>query len=156
MLRNAVWNSCYFGTSGLRAVYAQRHGREGHPIVQQFVNFLCGAAGGALGVICNTPLDVVKSRMQDPTQTGHHNSIVSSLRHIARNEGVGALYKGLAPRMFRLGLGGGVMMCARCSCLSRHLLLLCVSANLIRDCCTVAAASHTTASGLFSLIGMCD
>lgn len=70
--------------------------------------------GGALGVICNTPFDVVKSRMQDITQKVPYTGIISSLRRIVDQEGLPALYKGLKPRVFRLGLGGGIMMYVDC------------------------------------------
>jgi len=112
MLRNTIWNSCYFGTAGLRRMYSQEYGGNLSGPAQAFVNFVCGASGGALGVICNTPFDVVKSRMQDITQKVPYTGIISSLRRIVDQEGLPALYKGLKPRVFRLGLGGGIMMIA--------------------------------------------
>lgn len=112
LMRNAVWNCCFFGTAGLRKFYSHKLGKEASAPVQTAINFVCGASGGALGVMLNTPFDVVKTRMQDCTQKVPYNGISPSLRRIATEEGVSALYKGIKPRVFRLGLGGGVMIVA--------------------------------------------
>lgn len=76
--------------------------------------FVSGLIGGTLGVLMNTPLDVVKSRMQNQMTTAQpkYRYVLPSLLTILREEGVTALYKGLGPRMVRLGPGGGIMIVA--------------------------------------------
>jgi len=55
---------------------------------------------------------VAKSRIQSQVkgQPAKYTSIVSSLLLIAREEGPQALYKGFAPKVLRMGIGGGVAM----------------------------------------------
>jgi solute carrier family 25 2-oxodicarboxylate transporter 21 len=76
--------------------------------------FAAGVVGGMLGVLFATPFDVVKSRMQnqlaDSAKVYHYT--LPSLVHILRTEGFGALYKGIGPRIVRLGPGGGIMIVA--------------------------------------------
>ena len=76
--------------------------------------FVAGLIGGMLGVLMNTPLDVVKSRMQNQRmdQPLKYRYVWPSLLRVAREEGMGALYKGLGPRVVRLGPGGGIMIVA--------------------------------------------
>lgn len=75
---------------------------------------MAGLGGGVLGVVMNTPLDVVKSRMQNQRidQPAKYNWTLPSVATIFREEGFRALYKGLGPRIVRLGPGGGIMIVA--------------------------------------------
>jgi solute carrier family 25 2-oxodicarboxylate transporter 21 len=76
--------------------------------------FLSGFLGGTLGVLMNTPFDVVKSRMQNqlPGAAVKYSYVLPSLVTVLREEGPAALYKGLGPRLVRLGPGGGIMIVA--------------------------------------------
>lgn len=76
--------------------------------------FIAGLIGGMLGVLMNTPMDVAKSRMQNQRldQPLKYRWMWPSLVTIAREEGFTALYKGLGPRIVRLGPGGGIMIVA--------------------------------------------
>lgn len=67
-----------------------------------------------LGVLMNTPFDVVKSRMQNqrPGAQAKYNWTLPGVVTIFREEGFRALYKGLGPRLVRLGPGGGIMIVA--------------------------------------------
>lgn len=66
-----------------------------------------GAAGGAFAAVIMTPIDVVKTRLmlQKPDASGAlpYNGILHALIKIAKDEGPGALMKGLAPRIAYLG-----------------------------------------------------
>eukprot|EP00042_Codosiga_hollandica_P039416 m.330317 g.330317 ORF g.330317 m.330317 type:complete len:110 (+) comp55608_c0_seq16:752-1081(+) len=63
------------------------------------------------GVVMNTPMDVVKSRMQNqPPGVAKYVWTLPSLLSILREEGPRSLWKGLGPRVIRLGPGGGIML----------------------------------------------
>ena len=76
--------------------------------------FASGVVGGMLGVLFATPFDVVKSRMQNQLADSAvvYRYTLPSLAHILRTEGFRALYKGIGPRIVRLGPGGGIMIVA--------------------------------------------
>ena len=61
--------------------------------------FLCGGAAAAASICLVNPVDVVKSRLQMQGQLGTGKKIYSSplmaLNHIAKNEGLRGLYRGL-------------------------------------------------------------
>merc|ERR1712055_767025 len=66
-----------------------------------------GALAGGCSVLGNTPLDVVKTRMQ----SGSYSSIVVCARQLAMREGVGGFYKGCLPRMNRVCLEVALAFC---------------------------------------------
>jgi solute carrier family 25 2-oxodicarboxylate transporter 21 len=81
----------------------------------QTVNdIIAGTVGGTVGTILNTPLDVVKSRIQASTrvagQTPTYNWAWPAVATVAKEEGFGALYKGFIPKVLRLGPGGGILL----------------------------------------------
>ena len=67
-----------------------------------------------MGTILNTPMDVVKSRIQNsprvPGGVLKYNWAWPALGTVMREEGFGALYKGFAPKVLRLGPGGGILL----------------------------------------------
>ncbi|PLW04407.1 hypothetical protein PCANC_28390 [Puccinia coronata f. sp. avenae] len=79
-----------------RLLHAQSKARE---IVN---NFISGSIGGCLGTMVNTPFDVVKSRIQNavvlPGEKPKYGWTYPAIITIAKEEGVGALYKGFIPR----------------------------------------------------------
>ncbi|KAF1791355.1 Mitochondrial carrier domain [Phytophthora cactorum] len=54
-------------------------------------------------VIIVTPFEVIKTRMQKEVGVGRFNGPIDCTRHIVRNEGVRALWKGNIPTMARQG-----------------------------------------------------
>jgi solute carrier family 25 2-oxodicarboxylate transporter 21 len=61
----------------------------------------------------NIPFDVAKSRIQalsptDPAQRYHRTW--QTIHLIRKEEGASALYRGLLPKVMRLGPGGGIML----------------------------------------------
>lgn len=71
---------------------------------------MCGSAAGAFAGGVTTPLDVAKTRiMLDKPEEGaapKYKGTVSTLRLIAAEEGPLALYKGIAPRVTWITIGG--------------------------------------------------
>ena len=64
---------------------------------------LGGLSAGVVGTVIGFPLDLVKTRMQtSATRSGQ--SIFSIGRGIVRAEGIGALYKGVAPPLISLSI----------------------------------------------------
>jgi len=61
---------------------------------------LFGSIAGGSSVLCNTPFDVIKTRMQ----SGKYMSSVECVKHLARTEGVRGFYKGCLPRLNRVCL----------------------------------------------------
>ncbi|KAL0994966.1 hypothetical protein UPYG_G00130070 [Umbra pygmaea] len=72
---------------------------EMHPIVTA----VFGATAGAASVFGNTPLDVVKTRMQG-LEAHRYSNTVDCAFQILRNEGPVAFYKGTVPRLGRVCL----------------------------------------------------
>jgi solute carrier family 25 2-oxodicarboxylate transporter 21 len=77
-------------------------------------DLISGAIGGTIGTVLNTPLDVVKSRIQNttkiPGQVPKYNWAFPALGTVFKEEGFGALYKGFIPKVLRLGPGGGILL----------------------------------------------
>uniref|UniRef100_A0A1I8NF84 Citrate transport protein n=1 Tax=Musca domestica TaxID=7370 RepID=A0A1I8NF84_MUSDO len=66
-----------------------------------------GAIAGAASVFCNTPLDVVKTRMQGLEASKYLNTFDCAVK-ILKNEGISAFYKGTVPRLGRVCLDVGI------------------------------------------------
>jgi solute carrier family 25 (mitochondrial 2-oxodicarboxylate transporter), member 21 len=111
MWRHIVWNAGYFGCIfQVRQLLPPAETKRG-----QVLNDLAsGAIGGTVGTILNTPMDVVKSRIQNspkvPGQTPKYNWAWPAVATVAREEGFSALYKGFLPKVLRLGPGGGILL----------------------------------------------
>lgn len=63
---------------------------------------LGGLSAGIVGTVIGFPLDLVKTRMQTGSTT--QSNIFSVGRSIVRNEGIPALYKGIAPPLISLSI----------------------------------------------------
>lgn len=106
--RHALWNGGYFGVIGTIRQFLPEAKGDTEKLIN---NFVAGALGGAFGTLINTPIDVVKTRVQ--SQVGPHpkyNFTIPAVFTIAREEGVKALYKGFVPKVLRLGPGGGILL----------------------------------------------
>ncbi|KAJ3994173.1 mitochondrial carrier domain-containing protein, partial [Lentinula boryana] len=109
--RHLWWNGGYFGCIfQVRALLPEAKTPQG----TLANNFISGAVGGLVGTMLNTPFDVVKSRIQSapkvPGVAPKYSWTYPSLAIIAREEGIGALYKGFIPKVLRLAPGGGVLL----------------------------------------------
>lgn len=102
--RHMWWNAGYFG-----AIYWVKSLLPKSTTKTQEItnNLMAGTVGGFIGTALNTPFDVVKTRVQ---LKGSGEWAYPALIKIAREEGVGAWYRGFAPKVLRLGPGGGVLL----------------------------------------------
>ncbi len=109
--RHILWNSGYFGCIfQVRALLPPADNKQ-----RKIRNdLIAGTVGGTVGTILNTPMDVVKSRIQNsPRIAGSvpkYNWAWPSLATVSREEGFRALYKGFIPKVLRLGPGGGILL----------------------------------------------
>jgi solute carrier family 25 2-oxodicarboxylate transporter 21 len=109
--RHILWNAGYFGCiHQVRQLIPKAETKKG----QTINDIIAGTVGGTVGTILNTPLDVVKSRIQASTrvagQTPKYNWAWPAVATVAKEEGFGALYKGFIPKVLRLGPGGGILL----------------------------------------------
>ncbi|KAM0723250.1 hypothetical protein Q7P37_001451 [Cladosporium fusiforme] len=113
MWRHILWNAGYFG-----CIFQVREllpkNPTGDKSIQIRNDLVSGAIGGTVGTILNTPMDVVKSRIQNTTKvpgvTPKYNWAFPALGTVLKEEGFGALYKGFIPKVLRLGPGGGILL----------------------------------------------
>ncbi|KAK4547341.1 hypothetical protein LTR36_000997 [Oleoguttula mirabilis] len=111
--RHVLWNAGYFGCiHQVRALLPANPSKD--KTIQMRNDLLSGAIGGTVGTILNTPLDVVKSRIQNsPKVAGgvpKYGWAFPALGMVYKEEGFGALYKGFLPKVLRLGPGGGILL----------------------------------------------
>merc|ERR1712093_388635 len=109
--RHILWNAGYFG-----CIFQVREllPKTENKTTQMGFDLLSGATGGTVGTIVNTPMDVVKSRIQNsPKVAGSipkYNWAWPAVGTVFKEEGFGALYKGFLPKVLRLGPGGGILL----------------------------------------------
>jgi len=80
---------------------------------QMWQSALAGGITGCASTILNHPIDVIKSRIeaQDGKQK-EYTGTFQALRSILRDEGVLALYRGLAPRLMKISIGQAITFSA--------------------------------------------
>ncbi len=98
--RNAPGSFALFGASAF--VKSKVYGLENFNDATLGQNFVASCAGGIASITVASPLDVVKTRIQ-ARDFGSSESGFSILRNMLRNEGFGALFKGLAPKILVVG-----------------------------------------------------
>lgn len=104
-------NAGYFGCiHQIRALLPKASDKR----AQMGQDMLSGAIGGTVGTVLNTPMDVVKSRIQNTTKVAgmipKYNWAWPAVGTVIKEEGFGALYKGFVPKVLRLGPGGGILL----------------------------------------------
>lgn len=82
-----------------------------HPILK---SFLTGAFSGACSTLLFQPLDLVKTRLQNPARfsSGVNVGMVSLVFDVVRNERVSGLWKGTVPSVVRCVPGVGMYFCS--------------------------------------------
>ncbi|CAK7264961.1 hypothetical protein SEPCBS57363_001347 [Sporothrix epigloea] len=109
--RHILWNAGYFG-----CIFQVRQllPKVDNKRAQMFNDILAGTVGGTVGTLLNTPMDVVKSRIQNeirvPGVVSKYNWAWPAVSTVLKEEGFGALYKGFLPKVLRLGPGGGILL----------------------------------------------
>lgn len=80
---------------------------------QVWQSALAGGITGCTSTVLNHPLDVAKTRIE--AQDGavkEYTSTLQCLRSVVRNEGVKALYRGIAPRLIKISAGQAITFTA--------------------------------------------
>ncbi|XP_060533629.1 putative tricarboxylate transport protein, mitochondrial [Cylas formicarius] len=90
----------FFVMESLKDLYK---GGDQEKKVPKWLVGLFGAVAGAASVFGNTPLDVVKTRMQGLEASKYKNTLDCTIQ-IWKNEGAWAFYKGTVPRLGRVCL----------------------------------------------------
>lgn len=108
--RNGAFNMVYFGfyhsVKGLLPEYND-------PMLEFARKVGIGFTSGVLASCFNIPFDVAKSRIQGPQPIPgeiKYRGTARVLTIVYREEGFRALYKGLLPKVMRLGPGGAIML----------------------------------------------
>lgn len=60
-----------------------------------------GGIGGALGIMCVNPFDVIKVRMQADRTGGRYSSLRAASLHLVREEGLTGMFRGVIPNAQR-------------------------------------------------------
>ncbi|CAG9582972.1 unnamed protein product [Danaus chrysippus] len=110
MARNGIFNMVYFGFYHSVKGYLP----ECEDSLLEFGRKVAiGFTSGVLGSCVNIPFDVAKSRIQGPQPTPgiiKYSSTTNAILLVYKEEGFRALYKGLLPKVLRLGPGGAIML----------------------------------------------
>lgn len=110
MGRNGVFNMIYFGFyHSVKNVVPESKDHTWEFIRKVTIGFLAGT----LACFVNIPFDVAKSRIQGPQPVANqikYRGTLSSIATVYKEEGFRALYKGLVPKIMRLGPGGAIML----------------------------------------------
>ncbi|KAK3921090.1 Mitochondrial 2-oxodicarboxylate carrier [Frankliniella fusca] len=108
--RNGAFNMVYFGFyHSVKGLMPQVKGSW----QEFFKNCGCGFVSGSLASCVNIPFDVAKSRIQGPQPTPGvvtYKGTIRTMQMVYSQEGFRALYKGLLPKVMRLGPGGAIML----------------------------------------------
>lgn len=98
--RHILWNAGYFGCIfQVRQMLPKAENKK----AQITNDLISGAIGGTFGTVLNTPLDVVKSRIQNTPkvagQVPKYNWAFPAVGTVLKEEGFSALYKGFLPKV---------------------------------------------------------
>jgi len=110
MGRNGFFNMWYFGFyNSVKDVVPSPQ----DPTLDLLRRLTIGFFAGTFASMFNIPFDVAKSRIQGPQPTPgtvKYRTTVKTILLVYREEGLLALYKGIVPKIMRLGPGGAIMM----------------------------------------------
>ncbi|XP_070179782.1 mitochondrial 2-oxodicarboxylate carrier-like [Littorina saxatilis] len=107
--RHGVFNMIYFSFyHNVKGIVPEAK----DPTMDFFRRFLIGLCAGTLSSVVNIPFDVAKSRIQgpQPPEGIKYRTCFQTLSLVYKEEGYFALYKGLLPKILRLGPGGAIML----------------------------------------------
>ncbi|KAJ4938825.1 hypothetical protein JOQ06_028291 [Pogonophryne albipinna] len=108
--RHGVFNMIYFG---FYFNVKDAIPTSPDPTLEFMRKFAIGLVSGTISSCVNIPFDVAKSRIQGPQPVPgeiKYRTCFQSMTLVYREEGYLALYKGLVPKIMRLGPGGAVML----------------------------------------------
>ncbi|XP_043930153.1 mitochondrial 2-oxodicarboxylate carrier [Protopterus annectens] len=108
--RHGVFNMIYFGfyfnVKNIIPEYKD-------PTLEFLRKFVIGLVSGTVSSVVNIPFDVAKSRIQGPQPVPgeiKYKACFKTMATVYKEEGFFALYKGLVPKIMRLGPGGAIML----------------------------------------------
>jgi len=100
MARNCPGSFALFGCNSL--VYTQIFGVSGPREAKGYQIFFGSMAGGTASILVSSPLDVIKTRIQNKPFDDPRSGF-KVLSDLMRTEGPGALFKGLVPKVGLIG-----------------------------------------------------
>lgn len=88
--------------------------RSNGEAIPSYQTALIGLVSGAMGPLCNAPIDTIKTRLQNTKFSGQGGLErgLGIARKLLLEEGVKAFYKGLTPRIIRVAPGQAVTFTA--------------------------------------------
>ncbi|XP_030786687.1 mitochondrial 2-oxodicarboxylate carrier [Rhinopithecus roxellana] len=108
--RHGVFNMVYFGFYyNVKNIIPVNK----DPTLEFLRKFGIGLLSGTIASVINIPFDVAKSRIQGPQPVPgeiKYRTCFKTMATVYQEEGILALYKGLLPKIMRLGPGGAVML----------------------------------------------
>ncbi|XP_060118719.1 mitochondrial 2-oxodicarboxylate carrier isoform X1 [Heteronotia binoei] len=108
--RHGVFNMVYFGFYfNVKNIVPVNK----DPALEFLRKFAIGLVSGTIASVINIPFDVAKSRIQGPQPVPgeiKYRTCFKTMETVYKEEGFLALYKGLVPKIMRLGPGGAVML----------------------------------------------
>ncbi|XP_078673155.1 mitochondrial 2-oxodicarboxylate carrier-like isoform X2 [Branchiostoma floridae x Branchiostoma belcheri] len=108
--RHGVFNMIYFGFyHNVKNLIPESKDKK----MDFLRKFGIGLTAGTLGSCVNIPFDVAKSRIQGPQPVPgeiKYRTCFATIATVYKEEGYLALYKGLLPKIMRLGPGGAIML----------------------------------------------
>jgi len=116
----AIGRQLVYGTAriGLHRTFSDKlvERNDGKPI-NFFVKTISGMASGSIAVCIGTPFDIALVRLQSdsmaaPEDRRNYKNVFDALVRTTKEEGVGALYKGLGPNILRgMSMNVGMLAC---------------------------------------------
>ncbi|XP_076684392.1 mitochondrial 2-oxodicarboxylate carrier isoform X2 [Andrena cerasifolii] len=107
VMRNGIFNTFYFGIYNSILPQLQKHNDH---VPEFLLKFSIGFISGTVASCMNIPFDVAKSRIQGPQGEVQYKGTLRTISRVYQKEGFRALYKGLLPKVLRLGPGGAIML----------------------------------------------
>ncbi|KAK6642209.1 hypothetical protein RUM44_013932 [Polyplax serrata] len=108
--RNGIFNMVYFGFyHSVQSFIPEVKDDFGKFLTKVVIGFVSGTLASCL----NIPFDVAKSRIQGPQPVPgqvKYKKLLPTMHLIYIEEGWRAMYKGLIPKIMRLGPGGAIML----------------------------------------------
>ncbi|KAF1357361.1 mitochondrial carrier [Lizonia empirigonia] len=101
--------------SYLKSYVLESEGGKYTSTLPSYQTALIGLVSGSVGPFCNAPIDTIKTRVQkSPSQPGESSlrRTVHLTRQLVATEGLPALYRGIGPRILRVGVGQAVSFTA--------------------------------------------
>jgi hypothetical protein len=98
--RNAPGSFALFGGSAFAKEFL--FGLQDYNKASWFQNFVASIAGASASLVVSAPLDVIKTRIQN-RNFDNPESGFRILTNMAKNEGAGAFFKGLVPKLLMTG-----------------------------------------------------